>query len=64
VERIQVVNGESKDLEGRVAAMIVFLAEQAEKLNGTERIKIEFNCAGASIKPSLTFFEDGPTIRI
>ena len=58
------VNGESKDFEGRVAAMILFLAEQAEKLNGTERIKIEFNCAGSSVKPSLTFFEDSPTIRL
>jgi len=64
VERIQVVNGEAKSLEGRVAAMIVFLAEQAEKLNGTKRIKVEFNCAGTQIKPSLTFFEDGPTIRV
>lgn len=61
---IQVVNGNTVTLEGRAAAIVEWLAQQAETINAAQRLKIELNCAGNQIKPSLTMFEDHVVIRM
>ena len=55
---IQVVNGNTVTLEGRAARLIELLVQQAQVINGADRLKIEISCAGPQIKRSLTIFED------
>jgi hypothetical protein len=49
---------------GRVAAMIVYLAEQAQRLNELPRLRLEFNCAGSKVvKPKIEICEDAVPVR-
>ena len=51
-------------VRGRVAAMIVYLAEQAQRLNGFPRVRVEFNCAGQrSVVPKVELIEDALPAR-
>jgi hypothetical protein len=46
-------------VEGRVAAMILYLARQADRFNALPKVRLEFNCAGFKvIKPRYEVFED------
>ena len=56
--------GHSYTLEGRVAAMVRWLTERAERLSDHRKVKVEFNCAGRKVKPVSTVIEDGETIEI
>ncbi len=49
------VQVENKTLQvgGRVARLIGFLAEQAERINGPEKLQVTFNCAGNSFNVEL-----------
>jgi hypothetical protein len=62
--KVQVLNDEVYSLDGRAAAIVLWLARQAEKLNGTTRVKIEFHCAGSTIQPNLASFEDCAPISV
>jgi hypothetical protein len=47
-----------------VAAMIVYLAEQAQRLNELPRLRLEFNCAGSKVvKPKIEICEDAVPVR-
>jgi len=49
-------------VSGRVAAMVRWLAERAERLNTRSPLKVEFNCGGSEVKPRV--MEEGTPIRI
>lgn len=57
------VNGRTVTLEGRAARLVELLVEQAQVINGAERLKLEINCAGPQIKRSLTIFEDDTVMQ-
>jgi len=46
-------------VEGRAAAMILYVAQQAVRLNALPRMRLEFHCAGFKmIRPKLEVIED------
>lgn len=51
-------NDETYSLDGRVAILVEWLAKQAERVNGADKLKLEFNCAGLDVKAIVTSFED------
>ena len=62
---LQVTDGHSSyTLDGRVAAMVRWLAERAEWLGGQKKMKVEFNCAGRKVKPVATMIEDEDTLEV
>jgi len=64
VAQVRISNGESYDLEGRAAAIVVWVAEHAPHLDSTDKVRIEFNCAGLTVRPSLTLFEDSLPVTL
>ena len=62
---MRVTDGHSSyEIDGRVAVMVRWLAERAERLSGHQKVKIEFNCAGSRVKPVSTVIEDEETLEI
>jgi len=51
-------------LEGRAAVIVRWIAARAERLNGRQRVKLEFDCAGHKVKPRCAVFEDEAPITV
>jgi len=51
-------------LQGRAAAIVRWIADRADRLDGRERVKLEFNCAGNKVRPSCAVFEDEAPITV
>ena len=62
---VQVQDGaQTYRLNGRAAAMVRYLAQRAEALNNLpNKMRLEFNCAGRSVRPKLEICEDEVPIR-
>jgi hypothetical protein len=44
---------------GRVAVMILYLAQEAQRLNDLPKLRVEFFCAGSkSVKPKIEILEE------
>jgi len=56
---IVIVDGEKRvTLDGRVAAMVRWLAEQAERLNELPKMRLEFHCSGFNhVRPKIETIE-------
>ncbi len=55
---IIVDDGKQVRLNGRVAAMVRWLAEQAERLNQAPKMRVEFHCSGFShVRPKIETIE-------
>jgi len=62
---IEVSDGPRKyRLDGRVAAMVRWLAEQSDRVNrnGKFPLRVEFHCGGDKVQPKV--FEDEEPIRV
>jgi len=56
---LQLVDGpKSYPLNGRVAAIVLYLAKRAELINGHNKLKIEFNCLDRDLRPKFEIFEE------
>lgn len=51
-------------LRGRAAAIVRWVAARADRLNGRQRVKLEFDCAGSKVKPRCAVFEDEVPITV
>jgi len=51
-------------LQGRAAVIVRWIATRAERLNGRQRMKLEFDCAGDKIRPRCAIFEDEAPITV
>jgi hypothetical protein len=64
VIKVRVSNHEETVVEGRAAAMIVWLVEQAALLERSDKVKVEFDCFGPMVKPKLTSIDDYDHLRV
>jgi len=56
---VEVVFGpKTYPLEGRVAAIVLYLARRSELINGHNKLKIEFNCLDRDLRPKFEIFEE------
>ena len=55
---VVIVNGERVQVDGRVAAMVRWLAEQSGRLNELPKMRLEFHCSGFNhVRPKLETIE-------
>jgi len=52
------------NLEGRAAVIVRWIAARADRLNGRQRVKLEFDCAGHKVRPRCAVFEDEVPITV
>ena len=56
---LNVVDGpKSYPLNGRVAAIVLYLAKRADLINGHDKLKLELNCKGPDTQPRIEIFEE------
>lgn len=55
--------GEKHRLQGRVAALITHLLEMREDVNKYERVRVEYNCAGRVIRPTIEIHPKDITVE-
>lgn len=55
---------DGKRYNGRLAAIVLWLVGRAERINGQQRVKLEFDCAGNRVVPRCAVYEDDQPIRI
>jgi len=65
MDTVQVrAGGHTATLEGRAAAIVSWIARHAPRLNGSARVKLEFDCAGRKVRPRCAVFEDETPITV
>jgi hypothetical protein len=64
VIKVRVSNHAETIVEGRAAAMIAWLVEQAPLLERSDKVKVEFDCSGPHVRGSVTTFEESVTLKV